>query len=90
MGVVGVAPVVRVARLRGVPEKPTASVERRSVTPAVAVAVAVGWRPPGVEAGETVPRGREVQGVTRRPIRAGVAGVPIMPLEPVATAVPEL
>ena len=56
--------------------------------PAVAEAVAVGWRPPGVETGEIVPRGQ--QGKMRRRIRAGVAVVLIMVVERVATAVPEL
>ena len=56
--------------------------------PAVAEAVAAGWRPPGVETGEIVPRGQ--QGKTRRRILAGVAVVLIMVVERVATAVPEL
>jgi hypothetical protein len=58
--------------------------------PAVAEAVAVVWRPPGVEMGDIAPRGREVQGLTLGQFGGGGGGVPIMPLERVATAVPEL
>ena len=89
MGVVGVAPVVRVASLRGVPEKPTASVERRSVTPAVAVAVAVGWRPPGAEMGGIITR-MEIPGEPRLPIPAVAAAAGIMVMQWEATAVPAL
>ena len=55
-----------------------------------AVAVAVVWLPPGAEMGGIVPRGREMQGITRRRIQAVVAGVVIMLREREAPAAPEL
>ena len=60
--------------------------------PAVAVAVAVVWRPPGAEMGGMLRRWvqSEIPGKPRLPIPAVVAAGDIMVFQRVAAAVPEL